>query len=332
MIMRLLLNDIKQIAHGVARVESLGESIGLFRFTKEQEELYRDQSYPSMYKRTFATAGITLEFDTDSEYLSLSVEVSVGCGFRWFTHSIFANEQRIGEISGFVPEEETTTAAGKFCLGQGMKRVRIVFPWNECSRIIALELDDGAKVIPIPKKRKVLIFGDSITQGYTTWLPENSYASRIARWLDADAINKGIGGESYWPALAQLPDTIQPDMICGAYGANDWNSKTETEFAENAEMFCRALRENYPNAKIIALTPIWSKTREEKQKDRWPFENMVQHLSALQEKIENLTVIPGTEFVPLDTACFAEDHVHPNDIGFAHYAQNLQNKLTNIID
>ena len=121
-------------------------------------------------------------------------------------------------------------------------------------------------------------------------------------------------------------------MICVAYGANDWNSKTETEFAENAEMFCRALRENYPNAKIIALTPIWSKTREEKQKDRWPFENMVQHLSALQEKIENLTVIPGTEFVPLDTACFAEDHVHPNDIGIAHYAQNLQNKLTNIID
>lgn len=330
--MQLLLNDIRQIAHGVARVESVGKSVGLFRFTKEQEELYRDKSWPSMYKRTYSTAGITLEFGTDSENLTLSVEVTVGCGYRWFVHSVFVDDKRIGEVSGFVPEDEMTAVTGKFCLEKGMKRVRIVFPWNECSRIAGLELDDGAKVIPIPKKRKMLIFGDSITQGYTTWLPENSYASRIARWLDADAINKGIGGECYWPALAQLPDTIQPEIICVAYGANDWNSKTETEFAENAEMFCRALRENYPNAKIIALTPIWSKSREEKQKDRWPFENMVRHLCALQEKVDNLVTIPGTDLVPLDAACFAEDHVHPNDIGFAHYAQNLKNKLTNIID
>lgn len=330
--MKLSAEQIEKIALGVARVEQVGDCIGLFRFTREQEDLFREKSYPSFYKRTFATAGITLEFDTDSENLSLSVEVSVACGYRWFTHSIFVEDKRIGEVSGYVPENDSIMAMGSFSLGQGMKRVRIVFPWNECSRIASLELDDCATVIPVFKKRKMLIFGDSITQGYTTWLPENSYASRITRWLDADGRNKAIGGECYWPELAEIPEDIQPDLILIAYGANDWNAKTDAEFASSSKEFCISLRKNYPATKIVVLTPIWTATREEKQKERWPFENLVQHLCALSSTVENLLVIPGTDFMPWDTACFAEDRVHPNDIGFAHYAQNLKKKLTNIID
>lgn len=330
--MKLSLDEIRGIACGAARVESVGECIGLFRFAKEQEDLYREKSWPSFYERTFATAGISLEFDTDSENLSLSVEVSVACGYRWFTHSIFVDDKRIGEVSGFVPENETSTASGSFSLGKGMKRVRIVFPWNECSRITALELDDDSLVRPVKKKRKALIFGDSITQGYTTWFPENSYASRISRWLDANMINKGIGGESYWPELAGAADGFQPDIILIAYGANDWNARTEEEFAINSKEFCLRLRNAYPQAKIVVLTPIWMKTREEKQEDRWPFENLVSHLKALENFVENLTVIEGTEFVPCDLACFVEDRVHPNDVGFGYYAQALIAKIEKILN
>lgn len=330
--MQLSIDKIKEIALGVVRVEPIGESVGMFRFTREQEDLYREKSYPSFHKRTFATAGITLEFDTDSENLSLSVEMSAACDYRWFVHSVFANEQRIGEITGFIPENETAVATGSFKLGEGVKRIRIVFPWNECSRIKNLELDDGAQVVPISKKRKILFFGDSITQGYTTWLPENSYASRIAHRLNANTINKAIGGTSYWPELAKTRDDFQPDMIVIAYGANDWNAKTENEFATDSKEFCRNLRDTYPKAKIVVLTPIWSNTRAEKQKDRWPFANLGSHLKELENIVENLTVIQGTDFVPEDIACFAEDQVHPNDIGFAYYAHNLQEKLTRIMD
>ena len=329
--MKLTAEQICCVAHGVSRVETVGNTIGLFRFSQEQEELYREKSFPGFYQRTFTTAGVTLEFDTDSEKLSLAVEVSIGCGFRWFVHSIFVDDKRIGELSGFVPENAVTKLEETFTLGKGMKRVRIVFPWNEVSRIRWLELDDGACLCPVEKKRKMLIFGDSITQGYTTWLPENSYASRISRYLDADMINKGIGGASYWPMLPQLHEGFQPDAIIVAYGANDWNSATQEEFAENANSFCRELRSNYPNTKIIVLTPIWMITREEKQEKHWPFENLVSHLKRLPEQIENLFVIEGTDLVPCDLACFAEDRVHPNGIGFAYYARNLQEKLADIL-
>jgi lysophospholipase L1-like esterase len=194
-----------------------------------------------------------------------------------------------------------------------------------------LELDDGSHVIPVRKKRKVLIFGDSITQGYTTWLPENSYASRISRWLDADMINKAIGGEKYWPELANVPDDGQPDLILVAYGANDWNEKTEEEFAANSRAFCSSLRKAYPETKIIVLSTIWMSTREAKQHERWPFANLVLHLKALEHLVDNLFVIDGTNLVPNDLACFAEDHVHPNDVGFRYYAHALQEKIKNLI-
>ena len=330
--MHLTWEQICATVHGAAYAEPVGESLGLFRFTKEQEKLYAEKSWPSLYRRTFATAGITLEFDTDSEKLCLSVEVSAACGYRWYNHSIFVNDLRVGQLSGFVPEGQTDCQTGEFFLGKGMKRVRIVFPWNECSRIKCMELDDGSVVIPIPKKRKMLIFGDSITQGYTAWLPENSYANRIACWLDADAVNKGIGGECYWPELAKNRDGFEPDLILVAYGANDWNSKTEVEFAVNSKEFCLQLRQNYANAKIIVLTPVWMSTREEKQEERWPFRNLVESLKKLPTYVDDLSVIDGTELVPCDLACFAEDRVHPNDIGFAYYANNLQKELLKILE
>ena len=268
--MELSLQQIKLITRGAVRVEQVNDTVQFYRFTKEQEELYRNYlAAPSFYNRTFATAGITLEFDTDSEHLHLAVQVRTGCGFRWFTHSIFADDRRIGEISGFVPENvPSVSAQGTFPLGAGMKRIRIHFPWNEISALCSLTVDDGAKVIPVPRKRSILLFGDSITQGYITWLPENSYASRLARAMDADLINKGIGGETFRPALADLPEPFRPDLILTAYGVNDWSSKTEESFADDCLAFFRNLRKNYPEAQIVALTPIWYKAQAEKEKTR----------------------------------------------------------------
>lgn len=332
--MELSLQQIKWITHGAVRVEQENDTVRFFRFTKEQEELYRNYTAaPSFYNRTFATAGITLEFDTDSEKLHLAVQVRTGCGFRWFTHSIFADDRRIGEISGFVPENAPSVSAeGTFLLGAGMKRIRIHFPWNEISELRTLSLDDGAKVIPVPKKRRVLLFGDSITQGYTTWLPENSYASRIARAMDADLTNKGIGGEVFRPALADLPEPNQPELILTAYGVNDWSSKTEENFAFDCMAFFKNLRKHYPQARIVELTPIWHKAKEEKEKTHWPSQKLTDHMVAAAEAVGHMTVLDGMELVPWDTACFVEDQIHPNDIGFAYYARALKERLREIIE
>lgn len=67
-----------------------------------------------------------------------------------------------------------------------------------------IEIDDGSVILPAKKSRKIIMYGDYITQGYDAASPSLSYASRLADLLDADCINKGIGGSLFTPELAKI--------------------------------------------------------------------------------------------------------------------------------
>ena len=326
---RLNLEGIKQIAHGVARVEEVDGKIELHRFTKEQQELYRQVSPDDYYVKSFSTSGISLEFDTDSEYLGLSVSVSKGSSRYFFTHSIFADGERIGELSGKMENEATSVPFEKeFQLQPGMKRVRIAFPWSVDSKIMALELDENAKVIPVVKDCKMLMFGDSITQGYDAMKPENAYAVQIATRLNAEAINKGIGGERFRPALTLLKDNIEPDLITVAYGTNDWAHSTKEEFELACKEFYTNLRHSYPNVKIHAMAPIWRSSLHDKKPIGLPLSYIAEYVREVAKEVPDMTVIDCFDFIPHELENFQTDGLHPIDAGFEHYAKNLWEVIT----
>ena len=104
---------------------------------------------------------------------------------------------------------------------------------------------------------KLLLFGDSITQGYDSADPARSYASRLTDALCAEGINKGIGGERFYPALATLRDDFLPDYITVAYGTNDWSSSAPEVFQTDCRAFYENLRALYPDVKIFAMRPLW---------------------------------------------------------------------------
>ena len=66
--MKLSFEQIQAIAKGAVRVVEKPEGILFYRFTKEQENLYR-MTDEGFYQRTFSTAGVRLEFMTDSDML-----------------------------------------------------------------------------------------------------------------------------------------------------------------------------------------------------------------------------------------------------------------------
>lgn len=324
--MFLTYEQIAACIHGAARVVKQDGCVRLKRFTEEQENLIR--AYNTVYLgRVQTTAGISLEMDTDSENLMLSVEVSNAFRSGKFSHSILVNRQRIGELRGGIPEgTDTITMGGTFSLGPGVKRVQIIFPWSADSAIKSLEIDDGATVLPVIKQQKMLIFGDSITQGYDAHFPENAYSVRLPQYLDASAINKSIGGIKYYPPLAQLPDTDEPDIILVSYGGNDWHGGNKRVFEQDSVLFCRSLRERYPKAKIIVLMPLCTGVRQ-KNEPNWYFEELQQHLRGLPAKIENLIVIESSDFVPEDPELFHNDGVHPLDEGHNDYYHGIINAL-----
>ena len=327
--MNLTLEQIKSIAHGVAQVIEEDGKICLYRFTEEQRELYRGYS-ADFFAKSFASAGITLEFTTNSRRLAMKTQVSSGSSRTFFFHSIFVNGSRYASLG--CEKSNNGIFGGEWALPEGENTVKIYFPFSTSSRLISFELDDGASLTPVKKSKKMLMFGDSITHGYDSWSPENSYAFRVSDALDAEAINKGIGGEIFFPDLALTHDDIEPDYITVAYGTNDWSRNNKERFEKNSKAFYENLAKNYPNAKIFAITPIW------RHRPTDPVSNTIgtlgvigKHIEKVTADIPNVTVIDGTFLVPHDEKYFAPDVLHPNDEGFEHYAKNLLIELKKYI-
>lgn len=323
--MKLTLEQLKAAARGVAYFTENDGYVRLHRFTREQEEMYRTTN-TEHYDRSFSTSNVVLEFDTDSNSLSLAVRCRKGSSRHWFVHSVFVNGQRVGELRGSYTPPETVEAQGTWALGEGAKRVKIVFPWSAGSEVKALELEDGASFAPVRKEKTALIYGDSITQGYDAALPENAYSNLLAEYLDMNCINKAIGGEVFRPALAELADDIRPELITVAYGTNDWSGGSNGKLEGNARAFLQALRKNYPGTRIVLFAPVW---RGDWQRERpaVAFREIPALFEKLAEEVGNAEVIDCFGFIPQDKSCFSPDVLHPNDKGFAHYAAGLKAAL-----
>lgn len=327
--MNLTLEQIRSAARGVARVEERDGQIAFFRFT-EAQSLFYQQRDPDFFRKSKSTSGVVLEFDTDSENLSLEAEVSSGSSRRFIAHTVLVNgvpRAHLGDV--LPPDRETGVLSGSISLGAGQKRVKILFPWAVCSRLRFLRLDDGSHFSPVQKDKTLILFGDSITQGYDSALPEHSYAAQLTAWLDWNGINKAIGGEIFCPELAALPDAAAPDLITVAYGTNDWSKCAGEALFHNSREFYRNLRRTYPDTRILALSPIWRADMDRENK-ACPFREVAAHLREVAREIGNADFIDCYGFVPQNTGLFSDAYLHPNEEGFRHYARGLIGQLSRL--
>lgn len=329
--MKLNLEQIKAITAGAVRVQEAADGIHFYRFTKEQENLYQVRK-TDFYNKTFATSGIKLWFRTDSRKMRLAGTAHKATTRLYYAIDIYKNGEKLGDIKNFEPEKlvglYTTTTwelgdfAGSFDLGEGEKEVCVYLPWSVAAVLSAVELDDGADIVPVKRPKKLLCFGDSITHGYDARYPANKYATRLAAALDADEYNKAIGGEIFQPWLAATEDEIDPDYITVAYGTNDWAACQPDVIVRNCTGFFANLAKNYPNTPIFAITPVWRKDQAP-DKPAGPFSFAEETIREAVKDLPNVTVIRGYDLIPHEENLYGDLRLHPNDEGFAHYAENL---------
>ncbi len=329
--MKLTLSQIKDITSGAVGIEEKTDGVHFYRFTQQQEQLYKTRS-ADFYKKTFATSGIQLRFCTNSQTLFLETEVFSGSSRTYFAFDVFVNGKKVDSLDNFtgvaLPQDYTTVQLpfGKFSkefyLGAGDKEVCIYFPWSVQAILKQLSIDDGAYIKANKPSKKMLCFGDSITHGYDALYPSNKYITQLANLLDAQEYNKAIGGEIFFPALAAAKETFVPDYITVAYGTNDWNSCTREVFTQNCREFLANLCANYPDSKIFVITPIWRAQMNE-SRPFGAFEGVAEVLEKEGAAFGNISVINGFSFVPQEAALFADLRLHPNDEGFRHYFENL---------
>lgn len=322
--MKLTLEQIKSITEGAVEVWQEQDTVCFSRFSAEQRALYQAAS-KDFYTRSQSTAGIKLRFRTDSKTLALRVRTEAGSGRKYFSIDIHVNGSPVGYLDNFQ-DPQWGTFSGAFALGEGLKLVTVYLPWSVNTKLEELCLDDGVVLEPVHPEKKLLLYGDSITQGYDAQRPAMRYAARLAEFLDAEEQNRAIGGERFCPYLAQTEEAFWPDYICVAYGTNDWNGLTAQEFTERCAGFLHTVAQKYPQTQIFVITPIW-RADGERITDVGPFEKVEQTIRKNCQEHPNMTVIRGFDLVPHDPSYYYDKRLHPNDEGFAHYTENLHRAI-----
>lgn len=325
---------IKMLAFGADYTETVNGSIMFSRFSQKERNAL---SYGT--DKSYTTAGVRLEFETDSVQLRIEVcaKDTIPYGRNFYAFDVYCNGEMIGQIKNFNKEPvypykkySTGERHKRFRLGNGMKHISIYFPWSVQGMIDEIEIDDGSAVRPVSKKKRIIMYGDSITQGYDAASPSYSYASRLADFFDADALNKGIGGSGFMPELARVKTEFLPDFITVAYGTNDWKISGFEDFYSRSKAFFENLSNNYPDIDIFAIAPIWRADFAEKHA-LGDFFRVLETLNEISLKHKNIHFINGADFIPEDTEYFRDGYLHPNDKGFAFYAKALNNKILKIM-
>lgn len=339
--MKLNLEQLKEITCGAARILEEDGGFRFWRFTEHQEELYTQLrpvigKIKNYHPTSTSSSGIRLAFRTDSRSLKLKADVKRASPRTFFSFDVFVNGALLDCMDNFgddpYPQGEPKKPyplgihEKEFDLGEGEKTVEVYFPWSVCPVMQEISLDDGASLTPVKRKKTYIAFGDSITQGYDILRPSAHHVPRLAKMLDADYFNKGIGGEIFFPPLGDSPDPVQPDYITIAYGTNDMTLTDCTDIEDRCRAFCQGVRKHYPAAKIFLTTPVW-RTTWQSDANFDTYDNVEAKLRRAVADIPGLQVIWGFDFLPQEEALLSDYRTHPTDAGFACYFENLWKKI-----
>ena len=317
--MKLSFETIKSITLGAVSITDIGGSICFGRMTKAQADAFTRESEGHAVK-TAATSGIRFDFTTDATNIKLGLSGIRACSSRnMFCVDVYVNgELYIHRYSSDV------SALDKECLEIVLdgkcNRVQIFLPSLAKTDIEYIEVSDGATVTPSGASRRILCYGDSITQGYDAKFTSGTYVNVLARTLDAEVFDQAIGGAIFNSEVIDvLP--VKPDIITVAYGTNDWSKLDKESFEAGVAAFFDRLKEVHGGIRTFVILPIW-RADWDAVKSSGGFYECRQKIAkaALSHGFE---VIDDISILPHDPRFFSDLYLHPNDIGFELYGKAI---------
>ena len=301
-----------------------------YRFTEAQSDYYFEKTPDTLYPKTRATAGMKLDIITDAKALSFDYRVFSASSRTFYSVDLYIDGIFCDElyVMNFIRKKSGSVS---FTLPEGSHRITAYFPNLMRMDLKNVILEDASFADAATSKIKILCLGDSITQGYDAYHSSLSYVNRLSQTLDAEILNQAVGAEVFDEKILDEALPFEPDLITVAYGTNDWAILESKEvFLDGAERFFKKIKSIYPDKPIVYISPIW---RGDYQKPFGTqdtavggFEESVKELQILAKE-NGLSVIDGSPLTPHHSDFFADQILHPNDLGFGFYAENLLREL-----
>ncbi|MBO7187772.1 MAG: SGNH/GDSL hydrolase family protein [Clostridia bacterium] len=269
-------------------------------------------------ERAEATTGVKLDFYTDGDAVVFSF--AKGRKVEVYIDNLFRGQFLMDE---YRAKNEKVKIAITDSIGGALdkKRVTIYFPAHDEPGVIDyLEIENATKVTPYQHALKMLFIGDSITQGWETMTDTLSYAQKVSRHFDAESVINGIGG-AIFAERTFAPIDFEPDVVILSYGTNDFGYwQSGEEMSTKIREYMSLIKKEYDGKKIFAISPIW-RTDYDVVLKTGTFKQTRERVKNIAESF-GFIHIDGLKMIPPFKEYFT-DNVHPNEMGFAFYAENL---------
>lgn len=171
-------------------------------------------------------------------------------------------------------------------------------------------------------KRRVVVYGSSISQGGCASRPGLSYPSILSRMLGVEFINLGFAGNCLGEEfLAKEIAKLNFDAFIMEY---DENTPDATHLLKTHQSFFEIIRKEHKNIPIIIITKpdFRHNVRNDIAKRREII--YATYKNAVEKGDKNVYYIDGREMFPDDIrGDFSNDTTHPNDMGFYKMANKI---------
>ncbi len=305
--MELTFSQIKAFTSGAVSVTQTEQGICFDRYTPSQIRAFGVQEeVQGLWAQS--TTGVRIDFHTDAQALTV------------VTSAIGKYEVLVDGLTAFVQRFEGPDSF-TVALEAGEHRLTIVLPSHDRGCIVSVWLEKASFVQAHSYSKKLVFHGDSITQGFDSAKDSQSYVWLVSRYYDADSLILGVGGSRFFP------DTVEdvgfnPDAAVVALGTNDWGANQDMELIRcNCAAYLDRIAELYVGKPVFCVTPIWRGNGMEVNAAGCL--NDVRRMIVREAEQRNMIVVDGLSLVPHRPEYFADEYLHPNDLGFALYAQNL---------
>ena len=313
--MKLAGSTLKKLFKGAIYFETERGWLTPYRYSKAQLDYMAQPGYDWGWRFRAKIAGCSrIELKTDSTKISFKYKAS-DYHERANTFDLYVN----GELRSVYKIDKVYNGKVEFSLPEGTKKVCIYMPCESIVKIKDFTLD-GTYTSIKEKGSKLLIFGDSITQGAGPAFAGAAYANELQRMTKMNVLAQGIGGYRFEPCDLMTVDGFEPDKLLIFLGTNYYDEECleRYDYGKAVKEYFELLVKLYPTTPIYVITPLWRNNGVIWDRFYW----CIKTIKEACAQYKSITVADGFDFVPNADDCFS-DGVHPNAYGSYHLAKNL---------
>ena len=304
---------------------------GLSRLPLRLKDTFR----PVVWNLAQHTSGVRLRFRTNA--LSVQVLATSGKGQSPHMTSVMKNGLDF-YVNGLYKGSTWPNAAGKinkkfsvFATTREFRDITIYLPLYSPITVEKLVFPAGTELrppTPFARKKPIVYYGSSITQGGCASNPGLSCQAILGRRLNLDFVNLGFSGNGI--GEIEVARAVA-EIDAAAFVLDYWANPDPATYKRTLPPFVRTLREKHPETPILITSPFYNPGRERVQREkRRTTRDFVDSRRAAGDT--NIHYVEGLDMISENTAWGLVDGRHANSLGFYLCANGLEPHLRRVLN